>query len=64
MKDLFAEIVERHLFELNDMPVETVEQKIIDEYLNHLKEKQIHIPLRFKGSLIEDFKYEIRKKVF
>jgi len=64
MRDLFAEIIERHLFELNNKPAESVEQNIIDEYLSHLKEKKIHIPIKFKNSLIEDFKYEIRKKVF
>jgi hypothetical protein len=64
MKDTFTEIIEKTLFEVESKPIEVVEQKIIDEYFNHLKENKIHIPVRFKNSIIEDFKTEIRKKVF
>ncbi len=62
MKDIFEEIIEKNLFEDNSSAPESVEEKIIEECFNHLKDMKIHIPLRFKNAIIEDFKTEIRSK--
>ncbi len=56
--DPLQEIIERHLFENLEAPVQ-LNKLIIEEYLLHLNQKGIFIPQKFKDVFIEDLKAEI-----
>jgi hypothetical protein len=59
-KDPLQEIIERHLFEEAEPPVQ-LNKLIIDEYLLLLSQKGVFIPFKFKEAFIEDLKEEISK---
>lgn len=66
--DPLVEIVQRHLTQTDSIDqkkgfLETLEHTIIAEYMKHLSQEHIHIPVRFKEGFIEDVRTEIREYI-